>query len=89
MDLTPASSEPLVGRVASAPAAAAHKGASVCTTIISLIATTMGAGILSLPISLSYGGLLPGMALLVCFAVASDTSLNYLIEAGNITGAKS
>eukprot|EP01052_Picozoa_sp_SAG31_P028497 SAG31_NODE_2755_length_5141_cov_1.849266_4_plen_399_part_00 len=54
-------------------------------SIVSLAATTMGAGILSLPISIYYCGLVLGVAMLILFATLSDISLLYLLRAATLS----
>ena len=56
---------------------------------VSLFATMVGVGILSLPISLGYAGCLLGVITLVLFAWASEISLNSLLRAAALTGATS
>lgn len=54
----------------------------------SLIATMVGIGILSLPISFQYCGLFLGIASIVAFGLASDLSLQYLVDAAELVGAQ-
>ena len=77
--------EPLLEHSSPTPAdAAALWGCGV-----SLFATMVGVGILSLPISLAYAGFLCGTGTLLLFAWASEVSLNALLKAAALTSATS
>ena len=78
-------SEPLV----KTPTTPVAPSATPWTCYTSLIATMIGVGILSLPISISYCGLVPGIALILSFGIASDASLQCLVRAAELTGADS
>ena len=67
-------------------AAKAVRGGSIVGSIATLSATAMGAGILSLPIAISYCGAVLGTLLLLVFAVLSDVSLIMLLRASKATG---
>jgi amino acid permease len=54
-----------------------------------LMSTMVGIGLLSLPISIQYCGLAPGILLLVAFGAASDASLQFLVRGAELTGATS
>eukprot|EP01135_Chromosphaera_perkinsii_P002591 Nk52_evm107s224 gene=Nk52_evmTU107s224 len=62
---------------------------TVWGSIGNLAATTMGAGILSLPVSLAYCGLYTGLGLMFLFAVFSDYSLMLLVRCAKLTNAGS
>lgn len=55
---------------------------------VNLVATTVGAGVLSIPISFSYTGLLPGLGILCAFAWLSDASLRYISSASALVNAR-
>eukprot|EP00126_Sphaerothecum_destruens_P007930 Sdes_comp20033_c0_seq1m12820 len=65
------------------------KYGTVWSSIGNLTATTMGAGILSLPVSFAYTGYFTGTLLLVMFAVFSDYSLVLLVKSARLCGAAS
>ena len=80
--------EPLLP-TADAPAEDASCG-KVFALCISLIATTVGAGVLSVPISYAYVGSVPmGTAMLVFFGVLSAASLRFIDVAANLMNASS
>ena len=56
---------------------------------VNLVATTVGAGVLSIPISFSYTGLVPGLVILCAFAWLSDASLRYISDASALMNAGS
>jgi amino acid permease len=66
-------------------------GAPPSTVAITLGATAMGCGILSLPMSLAYAGLALGLGLLLLFQIVTGLSLQFLLaaarEAERRTGA--
>ena len=76
--------EPLVEAV---PASASS--ATPWSCFVSLLVTMVGVGILSLPLSVVYCGLLPGSLIIFAFAVASNKSLQFLIQAAALTDATS
>lgn len=51
-------------------------------SIVTLCATSMGAGVLSLPKAMAYGGWAFGFASLAVYAILSDYSLMLLLKAG-------
>lgn len=62
---------------------------TVWGSIVNLAATSMGAGVLSLPIALKYGGWVLGTALLAAFALLCDLSLLLLVRARRVSGKAS
>lgn len=54
--------------------------------LVNLCATTMGGGILLLPIALSYAGWLGGSLTLIFFAAMTDASMQLLLSAGKTCG---
>eukprot|EP00940_MAST-03C_sp_MAST-3C-sp2_P002295 g2295.t1 len=64
-------------------------GSSESGAVILLTLTAMGAGILSLPATLYYGGYVTGLAVLAVFAVLSDYSLILLVRCASMTGLSS
>lgn len=56
--------------------------ATVFGSIVTLCATSMGAGVLSLPKAMAYGGWAFGFASLAVYAILSDYSLMLLLKAG-------
>ena len=62
---------------------------NVVAAIINLIATSVGTGVVSIPISMSYTGLMPGLLMLCGFAWLSDASLRFLALAAFSTHASS
>ena len=75
---------PLLDRAAESDGVARARAAC-----INLVATTIGTGILSVPISLSYCGLAPGLAILAFFAILSSASLRFLSAAAALVHASS
>lgn len=59
------------------------------SSIVSISATAMGAGILSLPEAVSRCGLFPGLALIIFFGVLADFSLVFLVECSRASGRRS
>ena len=63
--------------------------ASTWSTTVNMLATTIGAVILSVPMTMHYCGLAISCLLLGVFALASAISLHYLVHAAELTGASS
>ncbi|KAG5190245.1 transmembrane amino acid transporter protein-domain-containing protein [Tribonema minus] len=62
---------------------------SVTGAVLNLISTVLGGGVLSLPFALQRAGLIPGLALLVLTALASDFSVYILVSCSRRSGAQS
>lgn len=56
---------------------------------MNMVATTVGTGVLAIPISFSFMGLAPGLVVLLGFAALSDASLRFIVAASARTGATS
>ena len=65
------------------------KKADLFSVTVNLFATTVGACMLSLPLSLDYAGLWLGSAMVLFFGLVSDRSLIYLVRSARITGSAS
>ena len=62
---------------------------TVWGSIVNLAATSMGAGVLSLPVALLYGGWVLGTILMVVFSLLCDLSLLMLVRARRASGRAS
>ncbi len=76
--------EPLLAQDATPTAPSRYTSACV-----NLVATTVGTGVLSIPISFSYTGLIPGLTILCFFAFLSDASMRFIASASTQMHASS
>jgi amino acid permease len=82
--------EPLLPASEKEPATAKPGLRLVFFACISLVATTVGAGVLSVPISFAYcGSELAGILLLAFFGIISTASLRFIVVAAELMGAPS
>ena len=66
-----------------------RNGSSEIAAVVLLSLTAMGAGILSLPVTLYYGGLVAGLIVLGIFSVLADYSLIVIVRCAKMTKEKS
>lgn len=78
--------EPLLSGIKEPQPNAPSRSRAAC---VNLIATTVGTGVLSIPISFSYTGLIPGLVILCFFAYLSDASMRFIASASSRMHASS
>ena len=66
-----------------------RNGSSEIAAVVLLSLTAMGAGILSLPVTLYYGGMVAGLIVLGIFSVLADYSLIVIVRCAKMTKEKS